>query len=105
MIFLYAQELTEALEDNRYDVDGSVYFDTVKFDKSSEHSYAKLEPWSAGNMKLLQEGEGDLSKDTQGKKNPSDFALWKKSKAGEPAWASPWGMVSCQSTIEDLFLI
>jgi hypothetical protein len=44
-------------------------------------------------MKLLQEGEGDLSKDTKGKKNPSDFALWKKSKAGEPAWTSPWGMV------------
>jgi len=25
------------------------------------------------------------------KRNPMDFALWKHSKAGEPAWDSPWG--------------
>ena len=25
------------------------------------------------------------------KKNPMDFALWKASKPGEPAWPSPWG--------------
>jgi len=25
------------------------------------------------------------------KKDPLDFALWKASKAGEPAWDSPWG--------------
>ena len=25
------------------------------------------------------------------KKNPMDFALWKASKEGEPAWESPWG--------------
>jgi cysteinyl-tRNA synthetase len=25
------------------------------------------------------------------KHNPADFALWKKSKPGEPAWDSPWG--------------
>ena len=76
-----------------YEVDGSVYFDTVRFDKSPGHTYAKLEPWSAGNMKLLQEGDGDLSTHLMGKKNPSDFALWKKSKGGEPGWASPWGLV------------
>ena len=26
-----------------------------------------------------------------GKRSPVDFALWKKSKPGEPAWESPWG--------------
>jgi len=26
------------------------------------------------------------------KNNPLDFALWKDSKPGEPAWESPWGM-------------
>src|SRR6266568_4510693 len=26
-----------------------------------------------------------------GRKSPSDFALWKASKAGEPSWESPWG--------------
>lgn len=36
---------------------------------------------------------GDLSTLDQQKekKSPTDFALWKKSKAGEPAWESPWG--------------
>ena len=27
------------------------------------------------------------------KRQPNDFALWKKSKPGEPAWDSPWGKV------------
>nr|KAJ3422186.1 hypothetical protein HK105_000825 [Polyrhizophydium stewartii] len=74
-----------------YELDGSVYFDTVKFDKSEKHTYAKIEPWSAGNVKLLQEGEGDLAADASGKRNAADFALWKKSKPGEPFWDSPWG--------------
>src|SRR6185295_16047228 len=26
------------------------------------------------------------------KRDPMDFVLWKPSKPGEPAWASPWGM-------------
>ncbi|MBV8463522.1 MAG: cysteine--tRNA ligase, partial [Acidimicrobiales bacterium] len=25
------------------------------------------------------------------KRSPLDFALWKKAKAGEPSWGSPWG--------------
>lgn len=25
------------------------------------------------------------------KRNPSDFALWKSAKPGEPTWGSPWG--------------
>ncbi|KAI9105893.1 tRNA synthetases class I (C) catalytic domain-containing protein [Phlyctochytrium arcticum] len=74
-----------------YEAGGSVYFNTVKFDKAPNHDYAKLEPWSAGNTKLMQEGEGELTADTQGKKNPADFALWKGSRSGEPAWPSPWG--------------
>ena len=41
-----------------YVVDGSVYFDTGAFDKSENHDYAKLEPWSKGNKELLAEGEG-----------------------------------------------
>lgn len=38
--------------------------------------------------------EGDLSSQEQQqgeKRSPTDFALWKNSKAGEPAWDSPWG--------------
>ncbi|KAJ1330157.1 cysteine-tRNA ligase [Batrachochytrium salamandrivorans] len=74
-----------------YELDGSVYFDTILFDKSDKHTYAKIEPWSAGNVKLFQEGEGDLTVEANGKRNSSDFALWKCSKPGEPSWESPWG--------------
>lgn len=42
-----------------YVVEGSVYFDTAKFDKAEDHDYAKLEPWSKGNRELLEEGEGE----------------------------------------------
>lgn len=40
---------------------GSVYFDTIKFDASEKHSYAKLVPEAVGDEKALQEGEGNLS--------------------------------------------
>ncbi|KAH3668692.1 hypothetical protein OGAPHI_002446 [Ogataea philodendri] len=70
--------------------DGSVYFNVAKFDKDPAHEYAKLQPWSKGNMELIADGEGSLSA-ANGKQNASDFALWKASKAGEPSWPSPWG--------------
>jgi len=52
-----------------------------------------LAPWSKGDTKLMEEGEGSLGIKLSGKKNPADFALWKKSKPGEPQWESPWGYV------------
>lgn len=63
------------------------------FDKNDKHHYAKLVPEAYGDTKSLQEGEGDLTTTEQQseKRSPNDFALWKKSKAGEPAWESPWG--------------
>lgn len=73
-----------------YVSNGSVYFDTVKFDKNENHYYAKLLPEAFGDSKALAEGEGELF-DGQEKLNPTDFALWKSSKPGEPAWDSPWG--------------
>ena len=69
--------------------DGSVYFDTVKYEHS-QHDYAKLQPWSKGDMSLINDGEGSLSVSNT-KRNASDFALWKASKPGEPAWDSKWG--------------
>lgn len=45
---------------------------------------------------FLLESLGDLSISSdrlKEKRNPSDFALWKASKPGEPSWESPWGMV------------
>ncbi|MED6294779.1 Cysteine--tRNA ligase, cytoplasmic, partial [Characodon lateralis] len=77
-----------------YESNGSVYFDTQKFDSSPQHSYAKLVPEAVGDQKALQEGEGDLSISADRlseKKSQNDFALWKASKPGEPSWESPWG--------------
>ncbi|XP_006808299.1 cysteine--tRNA ligase, cytoplasmic [Neolamprologus brichardi] len=44
-----------------YESNGSVYFDTLKFDSSPQHSYAKLVPEAVGDQKALQEGEGTLT--------------------------------------------
>lgn len=71
--------------------DGSVYFDTVKFENDSKHDYAKLQPWNKGSLDLIADGEGSLTTGQDSKKNPADFALWKASKPGEPSWPSKWG--------------
>lgn len=74
-----------------YEANGSVYFDTIKFGSSGKHAYARLVPEAVGDMEALAEGEGELSQSTGDKKSERDFALWKASKPGEPAWNSPWG--------------
>lgn len=73
-----------------YHSNGSVYFDTVTFGQS--HDYPKLKPENKGNQELVEEGEGAIGSNTSEKKDTNDFALWKKSKPGEPSWPSPWGM-------------
>lgn len=76
-----------------YESNGSVYFDVNAFDGKPCHHYAKLVPEAYGDANSLQEGEGDLTSSdaAREKRSPNDFALWKKSKAGEPSWESPWG--------------
>ncbi|KAL5313531.1 hypothetical protein ACEPPN_017951 [Leptodophora sp. 'Broadleaf-Isolate-01'] len=73
-----------------YESEGSVYFDIAAFEKAG-NTYARLRPESRNDKALQEEGEGSLSKNVGGKRAAGDFALWKKSKAGEPAWPSPWG--------------
>ena len=73
-----------------YESEGSVYFDITSFEKAG-NTYARLRPDSRNDKALQEEGEGSLSKSLGGKKHPGDFALWKKSKAGEPYWPSKWG--------------
>lgn len=65
-----------------YEVDGDVYFSTKKFEE-----YGKL---SGQNLEDLQAG-ARINVDER-KKDPMDFAVWKKQKPGEPAWESPWGL-------------
>ncbi len=64
-----------------YAVDGDVYFDVRKFPE-----YGKLSGQSVDQMREAVRIEKDSKK-----KDALDFALWKKSKDGEPSWPSPWG--------------
>lgn len=64
-----------------YVVDGDVYFDVASFP-----GYGKLSGRSLKDMMAGARVEPDPRK-----RNPFDFALWKASKPGEPAWDSPWG--------------
>jgi cysteinyl-tRNA synthetase len=73
-----------------YEAEGSVYFDIAAFEAAG-NQYARLRPEGRNDKALQEEGEGSLSKALGGKKNAGDFALWKRSKSGEPYWPSPWG--------------
>ena len=42
---------------------------------------------SCGNVRIA----GEAADPTGEKRHPSDFALWKAAKPGEPFWDSPWG--------------
>jgi cysteinyl-tRNA synthetase len=64
-----------------YVVNGDVYYDISKF-----KDYGKL---SKKNIEDLIEDHRVSS--INEKRNPGDFALWKKMKPGEPYWESPWG--------------
>ncbi len=90
--------------------DGSVYFNTAKFDAAENHTYAKNQPWSKHDLALIEDAEGSLSLGhPESKLNASDFALWKASKPGEPAWESPWGKgrpgwhIECSVMSSDFF--
>ena len=64
-----------------YQVNGDVYYSVESFEGYGKLSGRKLEDMEAG-------ARVDIDKR---KHNPFDFALWKSSKPGEPAWDSPWG--------------
>jgi cysteinyl-tRNA synthetase len=64
-----------------YTVDGDVYFLV-----SSDLDYGKLSGRKVSEMLAGARVEVD-----ERKEHPMDFALWKASKPGEPAWDSPWG--------------
>ncbi|MFA4701094.1 cysteine--tRNA ligase [Pyrococcus kukulkanii] len=73
----------EKLKEKGYAYEGSdgVYFEVQKFKNYGKLSGVKVEELRKGAR--VEPGEG--------KKNPEDFALWKKAKPGEPKWESPWG--------------
>ncbi len=65
-----------------YEADGDVYFSVRKFPEYGKLSKRNLDELLAGAR--IEPGEK--------KRDPLDFALWKKSKEGEPGWESPWGI-------------
>jgi cysteinyl-tRNA synthetase len=65
-----------------YAAGGDVYFDITK-----DRDYGKL-----CNRDPEQLEAGARIEVSEKKRNPGDFALWKGSKPGEPAWNSPWGL-------------
>jgi cysteinyl-tRNA synthetase len=89
----YIAEFVDKIVKNKFAYqtsDGSIYFDIQAFEKDSNH-YARLEPWNRNDKSLQADGEGALSQKTTEKRSDADFALWKASKPGEPAWPSVWG--------------
>lgn len=65
-----------------YEAGGSVYFDVTK-----DPDYGKL----SGRKTEEQEASGRVGERSE-KRNPQDFALWKKAEKGHILrWPSPWG--------------
>jgi cysteinyl-tRNA synthetase len=76
-------EMVRILEDKGYAYkadDGSVYFSVSKFKGYGSLSGRRIEEMVAGARVNIEEM----------KRDPLDFALWKRSKEGEPWWDSPW---------------
>jgi cysteinyl-tRNA synthetase len=89
-LFPYATEhIAEMLEIIRrlidkgyaYPLDGDVYFDVTKDEDYGALSHRSISEVVAGTRVEANDR----------KRHPADFALWKASKPGEPAWDSPWG--------------
>ncbi|HEY6437297.1 MAG TPA: cysteine--tRNA ligase, partial [Ignavibacteriaceae bacterium] len=64
-----------------YNVDGNVFYNVSSFKPYGKLSGKKIDELEVGaRVEVMEE-----------KQNPLDFALWKKSKDGEPYWKSEWG--------------
>ena len=68
-------------KDRAYASEGDVYFDI-----RSAKRYGKLSNQSLDKMEV-----GARIAPGEKKRDPLDFALWKKTKDDEPSWESPWG--------------
>lgn len=67
--------------DAAYVLDDGVYFDS-----SAVSDYGLLARQSLDSLRAGARVDVD-----DAKRSPTDFALWKLAKPGEPAWPSPWG--------------
>ncbi|GAA0725359.1 cysteine--tRNA ligase [Aquimarina litoralis] len=81
-------EIIKTIIDNgfAYVVNGSVYFNVKKFNETNQ--YGKL---SGRNLEDMIANTRELTAQSD-KKNPQDFALWKKAEPKHiMRWPSPWG--------------
>ena len=82
-------EIIKTILNNKlaYEVNGSIYFDVIKYNKTNNYgilSKRNIEDLVHNSRKL--DGQSD-------KKNPQDFALWKKADDSHiMKWNSPWGL-------------
>ncbi len=68
-------------QDKAYESEGDVYYSVKSFKGYGSLSGKNIDDLLAGARVEVSEIKHD----------PLDFALWKKSKPGEPFWESPWG--------------
>ncbi len=61
-----------------YESEGSVWFEVKNFAEYGQLSGQKVDELRSPD-------------EVPGKRHPADFALWKATRPGEPAWESPWG--------------
>ena len=66
-----------------YNVNGTVYYRTRKFEGYGKLSKKNIDDLEAGHRDIKVAGESE-------KEDPLDFVLWKPKKEGEPYWESPW---------------
>ncbi len=84
-------EMIKKIIDNgyAYESNGSVYFDVINYSKTND--YGKL---SGRIIEDLIAGAGNERRELEGqeeKRNPADFALWKKAQPEHiMRWPSPW---------------
>ena len=84
-----------------YPAEGDVYYSVKKFADYGKLSGRKLEDMETGASGRVASAEASKKQD------PCDFALWKASKPGEPAWESPWGSgrpgwhIECSAMVRD----
>lgn len=82
----YVSQIIDFVQDlitkkKAYVMGGDVYFDVTAFDSYGRLSNKNIDDLVAGTRIDINDQ----------KRHVVDFALWKGSKPGEPAWDSPWG--------------